>query len=139
MTKTNVDRDAVILELSKKIKEKKEKIEKGEKFSPVTNCSLEFSGVRYNLNVLTKEQIVGLLVQLNVFKNSAKELGLLNEYVISGYQVENWIEDLNSRYNYLNRKAEQDKLKVLESQLDALLSNEAKIDRQLQEIMKQIG
>ncbi|MBG9773030.1 hypothetical protein [Brevibacillus laterosporus] len=131
MTKTN---DQKIMELRKQIEAKKEKIGKTIKFIPVTNCSIELDGVRYNLQVLAKDQIISLLVKLKAYATSAKELALLNDYTISGFNVMDWIKDLNSKLDIVCRKEEEHKLKVMESKLHKLLSNEKKVELEIDEI-----
>ena len=61
--------DKTILALKKQVAEKKAAIKKSEKFTPITNCSIEFSGTRYNLHVQQKESLICLLVHLNALKN----------------------------------------------------------------------
>ncbi|MGG0793687.1 hypothetical protein ABE137_06735 [Brevibacillus laterosporus] len=131
MTKTN---DQKIMELRKQIEAKKEKIGKTIKFTPVTNCSIELDGVRYNLQVLAKDQIISLLVKLKAYATSAKDLALLNDYTISGFNVMDWIKDLNSKLDIVCRKEEEHKLKVMESKLHKLLSNEKKVELEIDEI-----
>jgi hypothetical protein len=126
--------DQKILVLKKQIEEKKSKISKSQKFSPVTNCSIELDGVRYNIQVLTKEQIVSMMIKLNSYAMSAKELELLDDYSISGYNVMDWIKDLKARLDFINRKDEEQKLKVMEVKLDRLLSDEKKVELELDEI-----
>ncbi|MGG1659554.1 hypothetical protein [Brevibacillus sp. NRS-1366] len=126
--------DQKILELKKQIEEKKSKLSKSQKFAPVTNCSIEVDGVRYNIQVLQKEQIITLLVKLNTYVIAAKDLDLLSEYKITGYNVMDWISDLKAKLDNLSRKEEEQKLKVMEAKLDQLLSNEKKVELELGEI-----
>lgn len=130
----NNNNDKKILELKTQIKEKKNKIGKSQKFTPITNCSIEIDGVRYNIQVLTKEQIISLMVKLNAYTISAKELELLSDYNISGYNVSDWINDLKSKLDFLNRREEEQKLKSMESKLDLLLSNDKKVELEIGEI-----
>ena len=96
--------DTKIIELKKQIKEKRDKLDSTKKFSPVTNCSIEVDGVRHNIQVLQKNQIITLMVKLNAYKISAEELELLDDYIISGYKVEDWITDLKTRLELVSRK-----------------------------------
>ena len=130
--------DDVILQLKSKIEEKKSLLKASEKFSPVTNCSLELDGQRYNLNVITKEQIVYLMVKVNTLLTSAKELGFDKEFEVGGFILSEWMQDLKSRMAIVNRKSEQSKLAVMESKLESLLSNDKKIELELQEIAKSL-
>ena len=45
-----------------------------------------------------------MLIKLNAYVASAKDLGLLDEYIVSGYRVTEWIGDLQSKLDYINRK-----------------------------------
>jgi len=133
MAKTNKN-DTTILVLKKQIQEKKDALKATEKFSPVTNCSLEIDNVRYNIHVLTKDQIVPLLIELNSYKISAEALGLLNDYNISGFSLKEWIQDLQAKLMNVNRKVEEDRLRKLEEKLHNLLSNETKVELEIEEI-----
>lgn len=126
------DNDVLILRLQKQIEEKKEKIQKGQKFSPITNCSLEFMGQRYNIHVLSEDILSFLIVQFSVYDKTAKELNL--KIKISGYDIDDWLVDLQNKLTNLNIKQEQSKLTVLQTKLDNLLSNDARIERELKEI-----
>ncbi|MEC0209681.1 hypothetical protein P4H70_12140 [Paenibacillus ehimensis] len=126
--------DQKILELKKQIEEKKKKLDKSQKFVPVTNCSIEIDGIRHNIHALAKEQIIGLLIKVNSYALSAKELGLFDTYTISGYNVSEWIEDLKAKLNFMSRKEEEQKLKAMEAKLDRLLSDDKKVELEINEI-----
>ncbi|MNW54908.1 hypothetical protein D3C74_325330 [compost metagenome] len=126
--------DQKILKLKEQIEEKKKLVGKSKKFSPVTNCSIELDGVRHNLQVLTKEQLIQMLVKLNAYAASAKDLGYIDEYNISGYNVAEWIEDLKAKLDFINRRNEEQKLKAMETKLDKLLSDEKKVELEIGEI-----
>jgi len=126
--------DKKIMELKKQITEKKTKLEGINRFVPITNCSIELDGQRYNLNTLQKEQLIPLMVRLNCYMLSAKDLGMLDDYKISGYKVGEWIIDIRTKLDILSRKDEEIKLKVMEAKLDKLLSDEKKTELELDEI-----
>lgn len=65
---------------------------------------------------------------------SAKELDLLNTYNISGYNVADWITDLQSKLSFISRKDEEAKLKAMEATLDKLLSDDKKVELEIDEI-----
>lgn len=131
MTKNN---DQRILQLKQQIEDKKEKLAKSSRFSPVTNCSLELNGERINIQTLGKERALDVLVQLNIYRLSVIDLGLLDEYKLSGYLVSEWIEDIKSRVNILSRKQEEQQLKAMETKLTKLLSEEKKVELEIDEI-----
>ena len=132
----NETNDKKIMELKKQIEEKKNKIVKSQRFTPITNCSIELDGVRVNIQVLNKEQLTYLLVKLNSYAKSAKELEI--DFVISGYHITEWITDIKSKLDFVSRKEEENKLKVMESKLHQLLSNEKKVELEIDEIMKNL-
>jgi len=126
----NETNDSKIMVLKKQIEEKKIKLGKSQKFNPITNCSIEVDGIRHNLQVLTKEQLTTLLIKLNLYSMSAKDLGL------DGYIISDWIIDIKSKLDFVSRKEEENKLKMMESKLHQLLSNEKKVELEIDEIMK---
>lgn len=126
--------DEKILTLKKQIAEKKKTIT-NKKFVPITNCLLEIDGEKNNINVLTKDRITFLMVKLNVYRMSLKDLGLDEESLkVSGFTFTDWIIDLKSRFDILTQKEEENKLKALESKLEELLSNDKKIELELSDI-----
>ena len=131
---SNVINDSKIITLKNQISEKRRQIDKIKKFTPITNCSIEVDGIRSNIQVLAKEQLIALVVKLNSYMSSAKELGLLDEYAISGYKIEDWIADIKSKLDIVSRKDEERKLKDMEEKLDRLLSNEKKTELEINEI-----
>jgi len=132
----NETNDSKIMVLKKQIEEKKIKLGKSQKFTPITNCSIELDGVRTNIQVLNKEQLTYLLVKLNSYALSAKSLEI--DFVISGYHVADWITDIKSKLDFVSRKEEENKLKMMESKLHQLLSNEKKVELEIDEIMKNL-
>ena len=131
---SNVINDSKIITLKNQISEKRKQIDKIKKFIPITNCSIEVDGIRSNIQVLAKEQLIALVVKLNSYVTSAKELGLLDEYTISGFKTEDWIVDIKSKLDIVSRKDEERKLKDMEEKLDRLLSNEKKTELEINEI-----
>lgn len=126
--------DAKILKLKEEIAKKKEELKNISRFSPVTNCSLELNGERYNINTLTKDKIIELMIKLNMYIISAKDLELLEDCIISGYKPIEWITDLKAKLLILTQKTEENKLKQMESKLDKLLSDDKKVELELNEI-----
>lgn len=128
--------DSKILLLKQQIQDKKDKLKNMNRFNPITNCSLELDGQRYNINTLQKEKIIELIVKLNSLYLSAKDLGndILQDYFISGYKPIEWIKDLNERLVIINQRDEENKLKQMECKLDKLLSEDKKVELELNEI-----
>ena len=126
--------DSKILELKAQISEKKTQLEETKMFSPTTNCVTELDGIKYNIHVMPKEQLIFLLVKLNSYRKSFEDLAIEDNFVVSGYLVPTWIEDIKSKLSILSRKDEEKKLKDMESTLDKLLSDEKKTELELENI-----
>jgi hypothetical protein len=131
MSKTTKENDSKILELKRKIELKKKSLEKVT-FLPQTNCSLELDNQRYNIQVLSKEQLNLLLIRVNMYKMSAEDLDI--DCVLSGYGIDLWLTDISTRLNLLSRKEEEKKLKDLEDTLHQLLSGDKKTEMKIQEV-----
>ena len=130
--------DAKILELKGQIKEKKNELStKKTKFSPETNCVLTFNQQTYNLNVLTSEELLNLMISLNVLVLSARDLNVIMPK-LGGYFISEWITDIKNKLEAIQYKTEEDKLRKLEIQLDKLLSDDKRTELEIEEIMKNI-
>ena len=129
MSKTH---DAKIIELKKQIEEKQEKLKDVKRFLPITKCIINLDGKTHNLNILKKEELIFLLVRLNVFKKSADELGY--PLTIDGYLVEDWMDDTKAKLKLIEYKEEEQKLNTLNKKLTALLSEDKKVELELEEI-----
>ena len=130
--------DERILALKEKIDHKKEQISKNPvRFNPVTNCSIDFRGQRYNINALNEEQCVVMLVELKALSNAARELKV--ELNFSGYSVEDWMEDLEAKISVLKAKSEERQLKVMEAQLEKLLSEDKRTELEIDKIEQSLG
>lgn len=130
--------DETILELKRKIVEKKKELKSSERFAPLTNCSIELDGVRSNIQVLSKEQLTMLLLRLTTYKLAMKEITLEN-FNISGFEIDDWIFDVKSKLATLTRKEEEQKLRQMEQKLHNLLSNDTKVELELQQIMQDLS
>jgi hypothetical protein len=126
--------DKKILELKSVIESKKSKLKKIN-FTPTTNCSLELDGPRYNIHTLTAEALTLLLVKLNSYALSMKNLKI-DTLNISGYSINDWMTDIKLKLDILSQKEEENKLRALESKLAALLSNDKKTELELGNIEK---
>ena len=128
------ENDKKILDLKSVIEAKKSKLKKIN-FAPTTNCSLELDGTRHNIHTLTAEALTFLLVKLNSYVLSMKSLKI-NTLSISGYSINDWTADIKLKLDIISQKEEENKLKVLESKLAALLSNDKKTELELDNIEK---
>ena len=130
----NNKNDQRIITLKNEINKKKKDIGKIEVFAPITNCNLELNGTKHNIHVLSKENLLQIMIQLNAYRLSAENLGVLSEYEIRGYHVDDWIADIKSRLNNIKIKEETTKLIILENKLTELLSADKKVELELDEI-----
>ena len=137
MSKQNTNDEKIML-LKSQIAERKKGLKVKKKFSPLTNCSIELDGARYNLHVSQKEILTNLLVKLNMYRLSVVDLNLEDEYIMSGFSVDEWITDIKLKLEILRYEEEDRKLKVLEQKLHNLLSLDKKVELEIGEIESMI-
>lgn len=131
--------DKKIMQLKKQIAEKKAALSGSKTFAPVTNCSIEIFGTRYNLHALNVDHLLHLKIILNIYRMSAKDLGISDQVAISGYPVVDWMKDIEARLMIVNRIQEEAQLKAMESRLHSLLTNSTRASLEIEEIEKKIG
>lgn len=124
--------DDRVLQLKKIVDEKKQELKTVKRFTPLTNCVLSLDGQNYNLNVLQLDDLKFLLVKLNMYLMSANDLEI--EMELSGYSVTDWMIDIKSKMEIFEYKKKESELKVLETKLDKMLSDEKKTELELDEI-----
>lgn len=129
--------DERVLQLKKIIDEKKSELKAVKRFTPLTNCVLNLENRNYNLNVLQLDDLKLLLVKLNMYLMSAKDLNV--ELNISGYSIEDWMTDVKFKMEIFEHKKKECELKVLEAKLDKMLSDEKKTELELDEIAALLG
>lgn len=131
--------DDRILELKKKIEEKRQALaEKKVRFVPETNCILNMDNLTFNLNVCSDDTLLLLLIRLNAYRMSAKDLDL-EGFEISGYDVSLWMKDIQSKLDVSNLKKEESDLKKMEAKLDKLLSDDKKTELEIDDIAALLG
>ena len=130
--------DKMILDLKKRVEEKKKLLKSIGRFSPKTNCSLLIDGERFNLNVVSQPALLFLIAKLQSLKSGLFEIIQGETLEIGGYSVDLWLEDLVSRFNILNRNLEAERLKVLEEKLHNLLSLDKKVELEIKDLESQI-
>lgn len=131
--------DDKILKLKEQIAAKKAEIGKAKRFAPITSCSIELDGARYNLHAAGAEQLVLLACKLNALVQAADDIGLTDRCVVSGFTVEDWLTDVQAKLAVLAQKDEEAKLKGMEAKLDKLLSDDKKTELELAEIESLLG
>lgn len=125
--------DERVLQLKEIIDKKKAELKTVGRFTPLTNCVLNFDNQNYNLNVLQLNELKFLLVKLNMYLMSAKDLGM-SDFHFSGYHIVDWMDDVKSKIEIFEYKAKEAELKALEAKLDKMLSDEKKTELELDEI-----
>ena len=130
MAQKNDDR---IMQLKQRIEEKKKNLaDKSDRFTPKTNCLLVIDRVTYNLHIDSSDL---LLIKVNMMAMSAKNLGIdPSEFIISGYSLTDWIEDIKSYLKVQQYKEEKKNLEKLEKQLNSLLSEDKKTEMEIDSI-----
>lgn len=131
--------DKTILAIKDQIVKKKAELKRSVSFTPLTNCSLELDGQRYNIQAVTRDTLVHLLVKTHVYKMSADALGLTDTYFISGFKVNAWIVDMKAKLAQMDRKLEEDKLKKMEAKLSELLSVDKKVELEIDSIKAELN
>lgn len=129
--------DERVLQLKKIIDDKKAELKSVKRFTPITNCVLDLEGQKYNLNVLQLADLKLLLIKLNMYLISAKDLGI--KFEIAGYNIAEWITDIKSKIEIFEHKKKESELKALETKLDKMLSDEKKTELELDEITALLG
>lgn len=133
MAQTN---DEKILELKALIDKKKAELAK-ERPNYITNMILEFGhkSTVFNLNTMREADLTNLLVELNAWRLSAFDLGLL-DYQLCGFELGDWIKDIKTRLDRLNLNKKRVELTAAEARLSELLSAEKKTELELDNISK---
>ena len=132
------ENDQKILALKEEIEKKKKELATNVKFSPVTNCHLQSEGRLYNIHVASKEELLMLIAKLTSLKISLEKAMPDEQLTIDNYNVEDWISDLNARFNVLNISKERDRLQKLERKLHDLLSVDKKVELEIEDLKSQI-
>ena len=128
--------DEKIIELKKKIADKKEKI--NAVFEPKTDMQLILNGNAYDINALPLKELIQTAIVFNSYVESAKQLGLLEEFNFSKHNAQLYIEDILSRIAYLRNKKELTDLQIAERKLESLLSAEKKTEIAIDKIASAI-
>lgn len=91
----------------------------------------------YNLNIEEKETLEILLIKLNIYRMSMEDLNIWVQ--ISGYDVIDWIDDINAKLSTFTYKKRKKELEDTEKQLDLLLSEEKKTELEIERLAKILG
>ena len=131
--------DERILTLKTQVDKKKNEINsKKKRIAYRTNLIMEWRKERKNLNVLSLEELVLLGWELTALNEYVKKLGL-KEFLISGYDINDWIFDIDQKRDVISIKKEESELSELEKKLNKLLSEDKKTELELDNIASLLG
>lgn len=137
--------DALVQKLIKKVKKRKEAINKTERAIWITNGSFRYvedstQGV-FNLQVVAEVTVLAkalafLIGKEQNMKEACDRLNLQGDYDFKwlGYTVKEWQDDFQTRVGKINIARDKKQLAALEKQLESLMSDDLKADIQLSEI-----
>lgn len=141
--------DLMVLELLKKVEEKKKQIGSAERPSWNTNCSFRYDP---NSNASVNIQVVRdleTLVEIHAFLTSKKNAFDLSVTILKldgevtfkwlGFTFGQWMRDIETRINGLRIKAKKDELATLEARVNALVSPEQRRAIELEKLVQEIG
>lgn len=131
--------DDKILLLKKQVDAKRAELGKAKRFAPITSCSIELDGTRYNLHAASREQLIFLLCKIDLLTAAAENVGYPGECMVSGFSTVDWAADINNKLLVIGQKDEEAKLKAMEAKLDKLLSEDKKTELELAEIEALLG
>lgn len=133
--------DEKILTLKKTIEKRKEELGKKEPFAPLTSCSLDFEGTRYNLHAINDMNTLAyIMCKLHTLEMAAADLELdASMLVLAGFPVSDWMHDLKAKVSLVKRQTKENELKAFEKKLDALLSADKKTELEIDNIAELLG
>ncbi len=142
--------DTMVLELLKKVEEKKQQIGNAERPSWVTNCSFGYnpeSNTRINIQVVRELEVLVdihafLMAKALSYHGSLAVLKLTEKeapFKYMGFSHDQWIADIQTRINQLRIKNKKDDLAKLEERVNALVSPEQRRALELAKLVKEIG
>lgn len=126
--------DNLIMQLKEKIELKRKELSSFSTPAYKTRLVIDMDGQKTNINVLDENGLKLLLVKLNMYRLSMKDLGIAIE--ISGYNVTDWIDDIKAKLDTFTYKKRKKELEETEKQLDLLLSEEKKTELEIERLAK---
>lgn len=141
--------DKIVLELLRKVEEKKQQIGNAERPAWQTNCSFGYdpsSNARTNIQVVRD---VSQLIEMHAFLSerystyieSANDLGVSEKeapFKWLNFSYDEWVNDIKTRLNGLRIKSKRDELAKLEERVNALVSPEQRRAMELQKLVEEI-
>lgn len=135
---------AKVQDNDKKIKVLKEQIlEQINNIKPIpkdftTNLILTFKDVTHNLNVLSELSLKELLINLHLYQSAINELEMTG-FRLSGYNVEDWMADIQKLLKIKEQNAKLTQLRSTLDKLEDLMSNEAKTEEFLDAVQSMLN
>lgn len=126
--------DEKILTLKSEIERRRNEIGAAKRFAPETSCVIELFGCNFNINVLSKDNLVYLCCQIHALSMAAKDIGLEDQLVISGFPASSWESDIRQRLAIMDQKDRLNNLATLENKLSRLLSEDKKTELEINAI-----
>lgn len=140
MAKSN---DVVIKELLQKVEDQKANLGTRAKVAWNTNGVFKYRGGDFfNLNTVTDPTVLAnalavLIVQEESFEEACDRLGIKDaEYKWDGYSVTDWQDDFAARIEMIEWDKRKKTLDATKAKLNSLVSEEAKTEMELENIMK---
>lgn len=125
MAKTT-DNDKRIRTLKETIQKQIDEMPKIEKDFK-TNLSLTFYGTYYNLNVVTENELMELLIRLYNYDQAIDALKLEN-FTLSNYSVPDWMNDIQLLIKIKHNNTRLAELRKSYNKIDSMLSDTAKTE-----------
>ena len=141
--------DAMVLELLKRVEEKKQQIGNAERPSWITNCSFGFNpetNTRINIQVVRDmAELVSIHAFLSNkyenFKASLEDLGLTEKEVPFkwlNFSYEEWVADIETRLSQIQIKTKKEELTKLETRVNALVSPDQRRAIELEKLVQEL-
>lgn len=140
MAKKQQSKDDLILSLKEEINSEKKELEKSSNYKYKTNCIFKINNTTsINLHAANLKELLVLLSSLRSMQTEHNIIFGESNFSLDGYMIEDWISDTISKIKLTRIKERKTKLENLESRLYSLLSQDKKVDLELDEIKKSIN
>ena len=132
--------DNLVVELLKKVEEKKAQIKKIKNPNFKTNLSLPIDGTttRVNLNVANLELLFRILVDLEtrveMSETVSKKYDVVFENAWHGFTLEDWRDDVVMKIRQKQAQRQVDELKIVETKLNGLMSEDKRTNLELEKL-----
>lgn len=138
------DLDAKVLALMEDVKSRKDKLGKLSKPQWITSCSLELPGMPLITIQLCNDLTILAYVRfklremLQAIGEASLDLDISIDPTFKGYQLDDWLKDVEQRMRIITIKSQQDALNKLEAKLNTLTSEDQRRAFALAEIESEL-